>query len=77
MSLSRGKELSAKDEKIKELEFELTAKSTEVSSLEKDWKEAKSKLTKDATVRRLMRQNEQFRGSSKQLVWIYENCFFF
>ena len=75
MSLSRGKDLSTKDEKIKELEFELTAKTSEVSALEKDWKEAKSKLTKDATIRRLMRQNDQFKGTFGKLALMYKNCF--
>ena len=62
VSLSRGQEISLKDEKISELETRVTDQLKQISSIEKEWKEAKIKLTKDATVKRLSNENNDMKS---------------
>ena len=69
MSLARGKDLASKDEKILELETEICEKLQKLNSIDKDWKDAKNRLTKDSTVKRLSRENEQFKSMKKDIFY--------
>lgn len=63
VSLSRGKELTAKDDRINELEIEISENKRQLGVIDRDWKDAKLRLTKDATVKRLNRENELFKST--------------
>lgn len=72
LSLSRGKDLSAKDEIISELKSELLEKQKEIDKIESDWSNAKYRLTKDATIRRLIAENEQLKRESDEKTRSFE-----
>ena len=61
VSLSRGKELSAKDEIISELKAQLSERQKEIDKIENDWSNAKHRLSKDSTIRRLVSENDQLK----------------
>merc|ERR1711937_63861 len=61
LSLSRGKELSAKDEIISELKAQLSERQKEIDKIENDWSNAKHRLSKDSTIRRLVSENDQLK----------------
>ncbi|CAG5108543.1 Oidioi.mRNA.OKI2018_I69.chr1.g3846.t1.cds [Oikopleura dioica] len=62
MAFERGKAVQSKENLIASLQAELNEKNKKLESIDSEWANAKGKLTKDATVIRLMQENEEFRG---------------
>ena len=66
MAFERGKAVQSKENLIASLQAELSEKNKKLESIDSEWANAKGKLTKDATVKRLMQENEEFRGTFAQ-----------
>lgn len=62
MAYERSKAIQSKENFIASLQAELDEKNKKLESIDSEWASAKGRLTKDATVKRLMQENEQFRG---------------
>lgn len=62
MAYERSKAIQSKENFIASLQAELDEKNKKLESIDSEWASAKVRLTKDATVKRLMQENEQFRG---------------
>jgi len=62
VAYERSKAIQSKENFIASLQAELDEKNKKLESIDSEWASAKVRLTKDATVKRLMQENEQFRG---------------
>jgi len=57
-SLERGKELASKEDSIARLNADIFELKNQIKSINSEWKDAKNKLSKDATYKRLSKENE-------------------
>ena len=62
VAYERSKAIQSKEDLIASLQAELSEKNKKLESIDSEWASAKGKLTKDATVKRLMQENQEFRG---------------
>ena len=77
MAYERSKAIQSKEDLIASLQAELNEKNKKLESIDSEWASAKGKLTKDATVKRLMQENQEFRGlkllNSYKLLFLSKN----
>ena len=64
-SLERGKELASKEDSIARLNADIFELKNQIKSINSEWKDAKNKLSKDATYKRLSKENEILKGILK------------
>ena len=63
-SLDRGKRLQAKEEEISRLQSEIGELNSRIRAIDSEWRDAKNKLSKDSTFKRLSQENEKLKGWS-------------
>merc|ERR1711917_195681 len=61
-SLDRGKRLQAKEEESR-LQSEIGELNSRIRAIESEWRDAKNKLSKDSTFKRLSQENEKLKGA--------------
>jgi len=62
-SLDRGKRLQAKEEEISRLQSEIGELNSRIRAIDSEWRDAKNKLSKDSTFKRLSQENEKLKGA--------------
>merc|ERR1711970_1593864 len=62
-SLDRGKRLQAKEDDISRLQSEINDLNSKIRAIDSEWRDAKNKLSKDATFKRLSLENEKLKGA--------------
>lgn len=72
MAYERSKAIQSKEDLIASLQAELNEKNKKLDSIDSEWASAKGKLTKDATVKRLMQENQEFRETYNMLRLEYD-----
>merc|ERR1712168_108106 len=62
-SLDRGKRLQAKEDEISRLQSEICDLNSKIRAIDSEWRDAKNKLSKDSTFKRLSQENEKLKGA--------------
>ena len=63
-SLDRGKRLQAREDSITRLQTEIGELNSRLRAIDSEWRDAKNKLSKDSTFKRLSQENEKLKGWS-------------
>ena len=63
-SLDRGKRLQAREDSISRLQNEIGELNSRLRAIDSEWRDAKNKLSKDSTFKRLSQENEKLKGWS-------------